>query len=39
LLPEHRLARLRRVGIWAFVFFLFKGLLWLALPLLLIAGR
>jgi hypothetical protein len=36
--PEDRLrGRLRRLGVAGFVFFLAKGLLWLALPLLLLA--
>jgi hypothetical protein len=36
--PEGRLhARLRRLGVAGFLFFLVKGLLWLAVPLLLLA--
>jgi hypothetical protein len=36
--PEGRFAgRLRRLGVAGFVFFLVKGLLWLAIPLLLLA--
>jgi len=31
--------RWRRLGVAAFLFFLAKGLLWLAVPLLLLASR
>jgi hypothetical protein len=37
--PRESAQRWRRLGAAAFLFFLAKGLLWLAVPLLLLASR
>jgi hypothetical protein len=37
--PTPTARRWRRLGVAAFLFFLAKGLLWLAVPLLLLASR
>jgi len=37
--PQETARRWQRLGVAAFLFFLAKGLLWLAVPLLLLASR